>query len=385
MKVLHVVPSLALRHGGVSVSVRELCRGLAELGTEGHIWSTPRGYDARVDAPEDKRLKDAGAQVRYFPVSSWPWLGRRYAYSAPMGRALREEGGRFDLVHIHSLWLYPTFAAASLCRRLRIPYVISPCGALDPYSLRVRRILKRIYGGWIERPNLQGASAVQFTTSLEQRKAWSFGAAWKSTVIPCSIDLEAIPDLPADRRPEWGTRKVLLFLGRLHPKKRLDLAVEDFVALCRRRNDVQLVVAGPDEGSAAAARRVLEENGLADRVTFIGLVDANQRWALMKSAFLFLLPSEDENFGITALEAMALGVPVLLSPQVGLSEEAARAKAGLTLDLNPAVWSDAMETLLQQPGQAAAMGQAGRRLAKSEFSTPQVAAGMKALYESLLH
>jgi len=384
MKVLQVVPSLALRHGGVSVSVRELCSGLAGLGTEVQVWSTPRGYDARVDAREDERLKAAGVEVRYFPVSSWPWLGQRYAYSAPLGRALREEGRRFDLVHIHSLWLYPTLAAASFCRRVQIPYILSPCGALDPYSLRIRRPLKQLYGRWIERRTLRGASVIQFTSALEQRRAWSFGLNWRSVVIPCSVALEAIPDKPAARRPEWGSRKILLFLGRLHPKKRLDLVAEAFVALCRRRNDVHLVVAGPDEGSAPMARRILEEGGVLDRVTFTGFVDANQRWALLKSALIFLFPSEDENFGITALEAIALGVPVLLSDQVGLSEEVARANAGVILDLNPAAWAAAAETLLDQPDRAKAMGQAGRRLAEAKFSTQRVVSRMKELYESIL-
>ena len=385
MKVLHVVPSLALRHGGVSVSVRELCRGLAAEGLSVEIWSTPRAYEARVDAPEDERLKSAGVKVRYFPVSPLPWLGERYAYSPLLGWVSREETRGFDLVHIHSLWLYPTLAAASSCVRSRVPYVISPCGALDPYSIRVRGGLKRLYGLGIERRNLQKASAVHFTSALEERQAHSFGLSWRSAVIPRSLELERIPDAPAARQAEWKDRKILLFLGRLHPKKRLDLAAEAFAALCRRRNDVQLVIAGPDEGSAAPARRILEKAGVSDRVTWIGLVDASRRWSLLKTASLFLLPSEEENFGVTALEAMAAGVPVFLSAQVGLAEEAARAHAGLILGPDHSTWAAAADTLLEQPAQAAAMGQAGRRLVETEFSTRRIASRMKELYESILH
>lgn len=383
MRVLQVVPSLALRHGGVSVSVRELSRGLAQLGVSVEIWSTPRGYDAALDSPQDEQLRQAGVAVRYFPVSSLPWLGQRYAYSAPLGRALRQETGRCDLLHIHSIWLYPTLAASRACRSYGVPYVLSPCGALDPYSLSVRRAAKQLYGAWFERKNLQGAAALHFTSPQEQRRSETFGSDVRSAVIPRSLDLSRIPEIPAEQRPEWGGRKVLLFLGRLHPKKRLDIAVEAFARLCKLRGDVQLVIAGADEGSAPAASRIAAEAGVRDRVSFLGMAGPTQRWALYKSASLFLLPSEDENFGMSALEAMACGVPVLLSAHVGLAEEVSSARAGRVLNAGPDEWATAAHELLERPGQAAEMGQAGRRLVEQKFSTREVAGRMKALYESL--
>ena len=384
MKVLQVVPSLALRHGGVSVSVRELCRGLASLGTEVEVWSTPRGYEPAVDEPEDERLRKTGVRVRYFPVSRLPWAGRNYAYSPSLGRALRQESRRFDLLHLHSLWLYPTLAAASAGRRLKIPYLLSPCGALDPYSLSVRRALKRLYLLAAERRNLQGASAVHFTSEMELRRADTFGVHFREAVIPRSLELGQIPDVPPARRSEWDGRKILLFLGRLHPKKRLDLATAAFADLCKQRNDVHFVIAGPDEGSAATARRIAENAGILDRVTFLGLTEPRQRWALFKSASLFLLPSEDENFGMAALEAMAVEVPVLLSDQVGLSQEVSEAKAGLVLDGEIASWSGAARLLLEHPEIAEQMGRAGRKLVETKFSTRRVASRMNELYGSLL-
>ncbi len=387
MKVLHVVPSLALRHGGVSVSVRELCRGLAGLGVGVDLWSTKKGFLSEVDGPADRKLEEAGVRLRYFPVSAWPSLGERYAYSPALRQALIERVPQVDLVHIHMLWRYPTWAAARTCRRFGVPYVLSPCGALDPYSLGIRPRLKRLYAACVEGRTLRQAALLHFTSPLEQGHAFTFGAAQPTAVVPRS--LETPEEFPPRgefraRHPEIGNRKILLFLGRLHPKKGLDRVAEAFLRSAQRCPDTHLVIAGPDYGAAADTRRRLESAGLSGRVTFSGFLAGAEKWSAYQDASLFLLPSQDENFGVAVLEALRAGVPVLLSPQVGLAKATAEANAGLILPPDTQAWADTITALLENPERLRAMGENGRHLSENEFSSAGVARRMRDHYRKVV-
>lgn len=259
---------------------------------------------------------------------------------------------------------------------------------LDPYGWRQHTLFKRVYGFLIERRTLKSARLIHFTSPLEERRAIRFGVKTCTTVIPCSLNLSGIPCLPLGlfraKHPEAGEKKILLFLGRLHPKKRLDRVAEVFAILAQKRADVHLVLAGPDEGGVDQVRVVLRRENLLNRVTFTGLVVGQAKWEIYRDSLLFLLPSEDENFALTVLEAMALGVPVLVSRGVGLADWVEREKTGLVLGENHADWVEAVERLLNDPAARHSLGENGRRSARAIFSTDQVAAAMQKTYASLL-
>lgn len=388
MKVLHIVASIGLRHGGVSVSVRELCRSLSKIGIEVHLWTTRRAHDPNTDEAADQMLRGCGIAVQYFPVHPWHWLGQRYAYSPALAVSLRKALAGFDLAHIHGLWLYTTYVAARMCQRFQVPYLLSPCGALDPYGFDIHPWFKQWYGFWIERQTLAAATTIHFTSPLEQRRAKTFGIHRPSVVIPRSICLEEIPTLPQGtfrrRYPEVANRRILLFLGRLQAKKRLDLVAEAFVAVARRRPDVHLVIAGPDEGSGHQAREIISQANLSSRVTFTGLMNYDDKWTVLRDSDLFLLPSLDENFGVSVLEAMAVGVPVLVTSQVALAEAVRRAGAGLVIDGNSADWAAAIDRLLDDSSSLQSMGAAGRRLVEADFLSNRIAAAMRDAYRVIL-
>lgn len=349
--------------------------------------ATLRDYDPQREGSADQRLQAAGISPAYFPVHPWRWAGQAWAYSPELGRALETRIPAADIVHLHGVWLYPTMIASRICRRRRVPYVLSPCGALDPYGLRKRRLFKQAHGLLFEKQIIGGAASLHFTTAEEKDRAWTFGQKRPGAVIPCSVDLEQVPPAPTgrfrERFPEAAEKHLLLFFGRLHPKKRLDVAVEAFLRIAQRRKDVRLVVAGPEEGSGPPARKALAAAGLSNRATFTGLLSGTEKWDLLSESRLFLLPSEDENFGMSVLEAMAAGVPVLVSEQVGLSGAVQLSGAGQVVAKPAEVWAEAAGRLLDDPAACARMSQAGRRLAQ-EYSTLAVAARMKELYEFLL-
>ncbi|MDO8730136.1 MAG: glycosyltransferase [Candidatus Omnitrophota bacterium] len=388
MKVLHVVSSLSVVSGGVSAGVRDLCLGLSDAGVKVELLTTLRGYDPYREGPLDEPLKTAGVEPLYFPAHPWGWLGGAHAYSPELRRELRKRIPAVDLAHLHGVWLYPTDTAARICRAFGIPYIVSPHGALDRYGLRRHPLLKRIYGLTLERQVLAGASLIHFTSRAEQRQAWTFGVDRPTTVIPLSIDVQAAVSVPPGsfraRFPEATEKHLLLFLGRLHAKKGLDFLVDVFVRVAQHRNDVRLVVAGPEGGAGPAARRALAQAGLLERATFTGLLLGKDKWSAFRDSRLFLLPSEDENFGVSVLEAMAAGVPVLVSQQVGLADAVAGGRTGLVLKRSPAVWAESVERLLDDPPSCLRMAEAGRQLAQTEYSTNRIAARMREAYASVL-
>jgi glycosyltransferase involved in cell wall biosynthesis len=383
MRLLHVAASIAARHGGVSVSVRELCEALAQVGLEVHLVTTLRGYDPSLDHATDQALRKAGVRVQYCPTHPNLWLGERYAYSSALWKVLKEAIPQVDVVHLHGLWLYPTQMAARLCRRFRIPYVLSPCGALDPYGMRVHRFFKLLYGYGIERITLAHAAFLHFTSPFECKTAHRFGTNPRCVVIPRSIALDRIPAVSPDTfrtaYPQLGEDPFLLFLGRIHPKKRLDLALDAFAQLAYRYPRLRFVVAGFEEGSLGHLKHFTRPPW-DKRVLWIGPIGGHLKWAALKACTAFLLPSEDENFGLTVLEAMACGVPVLISTHVGIGSYLDRYPAGRALPLKRAAWIQALDELLSNPGLRRHMGKVGRRLAEEVFSTPKVVHQFMELY-----
>ncbi len=362
--------------------------GLSRAGVEIELWTTWRAHDPPRDDPQDRRLEEAGVKLRYFPVHPWNLLGERYAYSPALGIALTTQMPPVDLVHIHALWQYPNSLAAKRCRRGKIPYLLSPCGALDPYGLRRRALFKWIYGFLVERENLARASLIHYTSAMEQRLAWAFGVHPPSVVIPRFISLEDLPEPPPglfrNHYPETQDRRILLFLGRLHAKKRVDIVARAFTKVAYHLKDIHLVIAGPDDGAGSQVLQIVKKAGLTDRMTLTGLLSGNEKWAALRESGLFLLPSEDENFGVAALEAMACGIPVLISPNVALAEPVTRVRAGSVVSGDADSWAATIEQFLRDPSRLQAMGKAGRRLVVEEFSRERVMAKWLDTYMALV-
>ena len=383
-----MVAGLSHQYGGVSTSVRELCGGLSLAGVTVGIATTWRGYNAAVDGPADEALRKPGVQLFSYPTTP-TLLGSRYAFSPQLKNFLDHSIGRYDAVHIHALWQYPAFAASRACLQSRIPYVVSPCGLLDEYGLRRRALFKRVYGSLVERRTLGQAACIHFTSDLEKQHAFLFGTNPPQAVIPRSIRMEEIPEgLKGKFRasfPEIGNRSILLFFGRLHPKKRLDIVVDAFVSIAPRMKNVHLVIVGQDDGAGEQARRTLRKSGLLERTSFTGSLSGQKKWSAFQDADLFLLPSEGDSFGMAALEAMACGVPMLISDQVGLANAVLEAGAGLVLPgRDPSAWIQALEQLLGDAPLRKKMGERGQQLASSRFTTHRVAEAMKYLYTSCL-
>jgi len=396
LSVLHVIPGLGITTGGPAQAVVGLGRALHRQGHEVAIYTTDlvgpaAGWGRPRRGPEPavmaRRLRAEGIDVRVFPIG-WP---SRYAYAPQLGRALRREVGQFDLLHIHSMYLYPTWAAANACRQAGVPYILRPLGTLTAYQVRRSRRTKQIYDSMLGRGVVAGASLLHFTSEQEKSDTEANGYAGPSRVVRLGISTETFRDLPPRgrfraRHPAIGARPVVLFLGRLTPKKGLDLLIPAFASVRESCPNAHLVLAGPDEnGYAGTIQRLVERHGLTHCVTFTGPLAGEEKLAALRDADAWALPSYAENFGVAVVEAMAAGLPVVISDQVDIHPQVAAAEAGVVVPCAMEPLARALRRLLEEPHERQRLGLRARELALTRFSWDAVAADVQAMYQDALH
>lgn len=372
MKILHVVPSYlpAYRYGGPIRSVHGLARAQVEGGDDVHVFTTnvdgPGVSPVAVGVP----VGVEGVKVWYFSTS----FGRRVYRAPAMAAALRRGAVVPDVVHLHSVFLWPTMMAARWATSADIPYVVSPRGMLvNDLVRRKSRPLKLAWISLFERRTIAEAAAVHLTSEVERDEFEAFGLrAKKVVVIPNAVDTRA----RASHDAAGGQAPYVLFLGRLNWKKGLDRLISAMAQLPQ----LKLIVAGNDEENyRRELDRLVEQHGLANRVEFIGEVYDEKKWDLLRGAVLLAAPSYNENFGIVVLEAMSVGCPVLVTPEVGLAGEVQASGAGLVVPGNPEAIAVAIVGLLGRPQERDAMGEKGRAVA-AKYTWPSIAQRMDLVY-----
>lgn len=389
MRILHVVPSFppALRYGGPVRAADDMTQALAARGHDVAVFTTDTdGPTARLRVPVGEPVRRGRVDVTYFRARP----PHRYTWSPQLARALQREVGRFDVVHVHSVLNHPTTSAARAARRAGVPYVVRPAGMLSGTALRrvyegvggfASRARKAAYLRVVERGNLDAAAALHYTTPAEERDAKHLGLRTPAFVEPLGV--AAPPPAPPAPWPA-GTRAVV-YVGRLDPIKGLDALVPALGRILPSRPDVRFVLAGAgDPAYEARVASLLDASGILARTDRLGFVDGDAKAALLAHAAAFVLPSRHENFGLAAAEALAAGAPVVLTPEVGLAPWVEDARSGLVVPREPAALAAALAKLLDEPAEAKAMGERGRRLAAERFAWPAIAARLEARYERIL-
>jgi glycosyltransferase involved in cell wall biosynthesis len=324
-RLLHVVASLAPAAGGTTEGIRKL----AESG-------------AGESAAEVVCLDDPGESYLHgqsFPVHALGPAQGSYRYTPRLGEWLEQNLARFDGVVIHGLWQYHSYGTYRMIRE-RTPYVVFPHGMLDPYFKRafpLKHLKKQVY--WLAREYrvLRDARAVCFTTPIERDSAagtmwpqrWNTAVVSFGTTQPAG-DPASQREIFLSRYPVLRQRRFFLFLSRIHSKKGCDLLLEALARVGEGNPDLDLVIAGPDEGGlrpqleAQAARL-----GISARVHWTGMLEGDLKWGAFHAADAFVLPSHQENFGVAVVEALACGLPVLISDKVNIWPDIVHDEAGI--------------------------------------------------------
>ncbi len=346
-----------------------------------------------LDVPLGQPIEMDGAEVWYYPTGR----PRRWCYSRAMALALRSKVKDFDIVHIHSVFLFPTTAAAYWCWRHGVPYILSPHGSLDPTSLSKgyltnrltvlgSRVRKWVYLRTLAKLDLGRAAALHFTSQPEMETAASLRLLAPGFVAPLPVDIprthgEAITALRS-RYPQFKGKKIILFLSRLDPVKGLDQLVPALGRLAARRDDFAFVLAGGGAGAyEAEVKALIRRHGLEARTAMLGRVAGEEKWAVFREADIFALPSYHENFGVAVVEAMGSGLPVVVSNRVDIWGYVSQAGAGFVTDPVAEQIAAALERLLDDEALCRAMGTAGVQLVRESFAASFVVAALVERYE----
>ena len=374
MRILHAVPTYlpAWRHGGPILAVHGLCKALAARGHEVTVFTTNVHGDGTLDVPLDQPVAIDGVEVRYFPVRT----PRRLYFAPGLARAARDRMSRFDAVHLHSVFLWPTTAVARIAERAGVPYVLSPRGMLVPELMRAHGRWRKL--AWMlaaERRTIERAAALHATSALEAEEAARLDLPLPPVaVVPNGIDPEPWDGDAGRLSPAVRTLveggPFFLFLSRISWKKGLDLLIPAMESV----SGAGLAVAGNDEEGLRPGLERLARNG---SVTFLGPVHGPDKAALLHRAAALVLPSRSENFGNVVLESWAAGRPVVVTPEVGLAETVRETGAGIVAgDLGAA-----LREMLADPARREEMGRRGAETVRERFGWGEVARRMEGVYE----
>jgi glycosyltransferase involved in cell wall biosynthesis len=384
MKILHVIPSVDARSGGPIEGVKQMGATLQAMGHQVEV--------ASLDAPGEPWTQDFSLPLHTLGPSR---LGG-FRYSAKWVPWLKQHAKDYDAVVVDGLWQYHGFGTWRALHGSGTPYVVFTHGMLDPWFKRtypLKHLKKWLYWPWSEYRLLRDAATVLFTCEEEKLQAresfWLYKC--RETVVPFGTRLPPQDAEPLRARflaahPELQGKRLLLFLSRIHEKKGCDLLVDAFCGLAAGHPDLHLVLVGPDDaGAVPGFLAQAKEAGLAEQVSWLGMLKGDDKWGAFHACDAFALPSHQENFGIAVAEAMGCSKPVLISNKVNIWREIEAGGGGIVGD---DTLEGTRQTLLQwmklSPQASQAMGQKAYATFVRQFTVESMAKGMLEVLRQVL-
>ncbi len=398
MRILHVIHSVDSRSGGPSAALRATVRYQRATGHEVHVLATT-AQSAEPWASETEFRHaivsdpDLGDGVTTL-LHAWGRRGlwSRYAYTPAARRWLLRRFGdcrtRPEVVHIHGVFSHLTTAAAHLCRHMNIPYVLRPAGSFIPVCFKMGRSgLKSLFLHLFLKRDLSRAAAVHATSSVEAYSLSRLVPRANVVTIPHGVSL---PNTDGDdlarmfysRHPHLFGTTIVLFLARVHPIKRPSWVVEAVARLASAFPDLFLVAAGNDAGAMAQVQETVRRLQLGDRCLFPGFLRGEEKEQVLAAADVFVLPSISENFGVAVVEAMAHGVPVVVTPGVAAHEYVDAAGCGFTVEDSIEAVAEGIRKVLQSDRDE--LGRRGREYVARHLTWPVIVGKLDELYRKVL-
>jgi glycosyltransferase involved in cell wall biosynthesis len=391
MRIAFVIPYFypALQYGGTPRVAYEFARGLVRRGHDVTVLTTDSGGEKRIEKSAAAASRNGGLEgihISYYPnVSNYLAYRQRLFLPVQLFRNIHHDLSSVEVVHIHEFRSLLSVAAHSALQRLQIPYVLSPHGGLQRLGKeKPKTLFDRLWGNQI----LQDAAALCAVSNLEMQDAKQFGIEEdRICLLPNPIDQDSYKILPGSGKfiDRWnlGGKRILLFLGRLHWIKGIDVLI-DAMKLIADIPDVHLVIAGPDDGAEEALRARAASNKIIDKITFTGFLDDVDKLQALVDSEVVVIPSRREGFPGTALEALAAAKPLVLSSMCG-TVDWSTARSAITVFENGHAQDLACKLRnLLQCGPSPQDLLAARDLVLRDFSTDALAAKAETLYESVV-
>jgi glycosyltransferase involved in cell wall biosynthesis len=384
MKVLHVIPSLSPALGGPTQVALKIVRAIRHQGIDAEIVTTNHDHKSHLDLTLNQLIEYEGVPVWFLPVD---YALKEYLFTSALATWLWQRISDYDLLDNHYLFSYVPTCAAAIARHQKIPYTVRTQGQLTPWALRQSSVKKQLYTALIERRNLKHAAAIHCTTQQEEEDLRNFGIKTPAITLPLGVQpATLIANAKSELRQLYqipGDRLIVLFLSRLHPKKRPDLLIEAFQQVASQNSSSHLLIAGSGEADYLAyLQQLTTQKQLRDHITFTGLITGHQKNILLQGADIFALPSYSENFGIAVAEAMAAGLPVIVTPGVQIAPEIFAAQGGIIVN-DRAELIVALTQLLESPKMRSHLSQNAMKLAQDRYNWDSIASQLIAAYGAI--
>lgn len=354
------------------------------------LFTTNHSKGEKLDVPLNAAIDYEGVSTYFFNTN---FVFMSNIISITMLLYTLKKIGNFDLVLLQSLYQASTALAGYLCRCKKIPYILRPHGTLDPVLFfRRRSWIKRIYIDLIEKRNFESAKFIQYSSAAEEAMTpMIVSRSAPGVIISEGINIKSFEASKRDggfqkKYPFLDGKTIILFLGRFHQKKGIEMALEAFHNTARKLSQVHFVLIGSgDPDYEKKLRKLIMDGNLISRVTFLGQVPESEKLLALSNSDIFILLSFGENFGIAVVEAMAAGLPVLISNKVAIADELKKAGAAIVTDCDVDQVSHALESLVLDADLRNQMSKIGRSVAREKYSIEVMAVNLDKTYRSLFN
>lgn len=396
MRVLHVIPSVAPVRGGPSEAILAMVNALRSAEINAEIATTNDNGIDLLNVPTGKCVNyplgtiegDKSVPIWFFPRFSPNYRPvKEFAFSREMTQWLWQNIRKYDLLHVHAIFSYASTATMAIARLQGVPYIVRPLGQLCQWSLQQSAQKKQIYLKLIEKANLNRSWGLHLTSVQEQQEIHPLGISAPSFILPHGLNLPSlIPDARNKLRRFFNLppdEPIILFLSRLHPKKGLEYLIPSLGNLAHER--FTLIIGG--DGSQEYKSKIeslLVSSGIRQRTYLPGFVTGEMKNLLLQGSDLFALTSHSENFGVAVLEAMASGLPVLVTPGVALASVVSEHEAGYVSELDVKAITSCIEGYFRYPQMAKEMGNRGRKLVSQNYTWDSVANHLNYIYQEII-
>ena len=388
MKILQVTKFFkpSWESGGPARVVYEISKKLVERGHEVTVYTTD-GFKSRLDVEKNKPVDVDGIRTYYFRNLS-SYLTRKMLLPIPyyLPIVARKEIRDFDVIHTHEYRNMPAVVVHHYATKYGIPYILQTHGSVLPFfqKQRLKKIFDRFFGYRI----LRDASKIIASTKIEAEQYKQMGVNEdKIEIVPNGIDLSEYDNLPErgkfrKRYSIKEDKKMILYLGRIHKIKGIDLLVKAFSDLIKESDDVRLVIVGPDDGFLSTLKKQIEDLNISNRILFTGLLPEKDTFGAYVDADVYVLPSVYETFPVTVLEACACGTPVIVTDRCGIAD-IVNNNVGYVVEYNKDQLQDAIFKILTNVELRRYFGEGGKKLVREKFSWNIVVEHLEKIYDNV--
>jgi glycosyltransferase involved in cell wall biosynthesis len=378
LEVTHVFSSEHFAVGGTEI-VYHLSKELAKKGHDVSLYTS----DYKPDKARIESLQQFKVDVFNFKI----WLNLAGFYITPFMLKSAVEVKHFDVIHMHNYRTFQNIVVAHYAKKYNIPYIFQAEGSLLTFFQK--GVLKKVFDAVWGHRMLKDATKVVAASQMEASQYKSIGVDKdKIVIVPFGIDLTEFENLPerGKFRRKYGitdNQKIILYLGRIHKIKGLDLLLEAFTDVSRNLNNVKLVIVGPDDGYLYTMKRLIADLGISSNVLFTGPLYGQEKLKAYVDADVYVLPSFYEDFGLTVLEAIACGTPVIVTDRCGTAD-VVDGQAGLVVPRDKGQLSSAILNILSDERLRRRFGEGGRKLARGELGWDNVILDVEKIYLSVI-